>query len=103
MVALAPMLAPSLTSVLLYPAAPLGCLALGVKSLVYRRSRLSGDLGVSAGNVESMGLKCRERRKKGLPAPTLQVSTINTEEYMPRQKEFIERWLPYVDVVRLSR
>lgn len=67
----------------------------------YRRSRLSGDLGVSAGNVESMGLKCRERRKKGLPAPTLQVSTINTEEYMPRQKEFIERWLPYVDVVRV--
>lgn len=68
---------------------------------IYKCSRLSGNLDISSRNVESMGLKCRERKKKGLPAPTIQVSTINIEEYMPGQKAFIERWLPYVDVVRV--
>lgn len=68
---------------------------------IYKCSRLSGNLDISSRNVESMGLKCRERKKKGLPAPTIQVSTINIAEYMPGQKAFIERWLPYVDVVRV--
>lgn len=68
---------------------------------IYKCSRLLGDLNISSRNVESMGLKCRERKKKGLPVPTLQVSTINIEEYIPGQKAFIERWLPYVDVVRV--
>lgn len=68
---------------------------------IYKCSRLLGDLNISSKNVESMGLKCRERKKKGLPAPTIQVSTINIEEYLPGQKAFIERWLPYVDVVRV--
>lgn len=68
---------------------------------IYQCSRLMGDLNISSRNVESMGLKCRERKKKGLPVPTLQVSTINIEEYIPEQKAFIKRWLPYVDVVRV--
>lgn len=68
---------------------------------IYKCSRLLGDLNISSQNVESMGLKCKERKKKGLSAPTIQVSTINIEEYMPGQKAFIERWLPYVDVVRV--
>lgn len=68
---------------------------------IYKCSRLLGDLNVSSQNVESMGLKCKERKKKGLSAPTIQVSTINIEEYIPGQKAFIERWLPYVDVVRV--
>lgn len=68
---------------------------------IYKCSRLLGDLNISSRNVESMGLKCRERKKKGLPVPALQVSTINIEEYIPGQKTFIERWLPYVDVVRV--
>lgn len=68
---------------------------------IYRCSRLFGDLGISSQNVRSMGVKCKERKKKGLPAPTLQVSTINMEEYKPGQKAFIEEWLPYVDVVRV--
>ncbi len=68
---------------------------------VYKCSRLLGDLNISSRNVESMGLKCKERKKKGLSAPTIQVSTINIEEYVSGQKEFIKRWLPYVDVVRV--
>lgn len=68
---------------------------------VYERSRMFGNLEISSNHVKSMGLKCKERKKKGLPAPTIQVSTINIEEYLPKQKEFIEEWLPYVDVVRV--
>ncbi len=68
---------------------------------IYKCSRLSGDLKISSKNVEAMGLKCRERKRKGLPAPTLQVSTINIDEYMPGQKDFIDKWLQYVDVVRV--
>ena len=68
---------------------------------IYKCSRLLGDLNISSKNVESMGLKCKERKKKGLSAPTIQVSTINIAEYIPSQKEFIEKWLPYVDVVRV--
>lgn len=68
---------------------------------IYKCSRLMGDLTVSSRNVETMGLKCKARKKKGLSAPTLQVSTINILEYIPGQKAFIERWLPYVDVVRV--
>lgn len=68
---------------------------------VYKCSRLLGDLSISSKNVESMGLKCKERKKRGLFAPMLQVSTINIEEYLAGQKEFIEKWLSYVDVVRV--
>ncbi|MCX4340500.1 MAG: radical SAM/SPASM domain-containing protein [Lachnospiraceae bacterium] len=68
---------------------------------IYKCSRLSGDLNISARNVESMGIKCKERKKRGLHVPTLQVSTINLKEYMPGQKEFIEKWRSYVDVVRV--
>ena len=68
---------------------------------VYEHSRMFGNLEISSNHVKSMGLKCKERKKKVLPAPTIQVSTINIEEYLPKQKEFIEEWLPYVDVVRV--
>lgn len=68
---------------------------------LYRCSRQLGNLEISSKNVESMGLKCKERRKKGLPAPTIQVSTINIDEYIPGQKAFIDKWMKYVDVVRV--
>ena len=68
---------------------------------VYKYSRQLGNLEISSKNVESMGLKCKERKKKGLWAPTLQVSTINIDEYISGQKEFIEKWRQYVDVVRV--
>ena len=68
---------------------------------IYKCSRLSGDLNISAKNVESMGRKCKERRAKGLPAPILQVSTIELAEYKVTQKEFVEKWKQYVDVVRI--
>lgn len=68
---------------------------------LYRCSRQLGDLEISSKNVESMGLKCKERRKRGLSAPTIQVSTINIDEYIPGQKAFIDKWTQYADVVRV--
>ena len=68
---------------------------------LYRCSRQLGNLEISSKNVESMGLKCKERRRKGLAAPTIQVSTINIDEYIPGQKAFIDKWMQYVDVVRV--
>ena len=52
-------------------------------------------------NVISFSKKCRERKRKRLFAPVLQVSTIEIEEYLVRQKEFIEFWQQYVDIVRV--
>lgn len=68
---------------------------------VYRCSRLMGDLEISAKNVESFCRKCMDRRGKGLPAPTVQVSTIDLPEYRPTQQEFIEHWKKYASNVRL--
>lgn len=70
-------------------------------SKIYKKSRLCGDLDVSRENVIYLSEKCEERKKKGLQAPTLQVSTIEVEDYMPGQKEFIEFWKSYVDIVRV--
>lgn len=72
-----------------------------ISESVYSESRLNGDLGVSSKNVENMGLKCKERKNKGLFAPTLQVSTINIKQYKDTQDEFISKWKNYVDVVRV--
>lgn len=68
---------------------------------IYKCSRQLGDLEISSKNVESMGRKCKERKRKGLQAPILQVSTINIDEYIPGQKSFIDKWTQYVDVVRV--
>ncbi len=68
---------------------------------IYKTSRLHGNLKVSMQHVISLSNKCKERRKKGLFAPTLQVSTIEIEDYMERQQEFIDFWRQYVDVVRV--
>jgi len=68
---------------------------------IYSQSRIYGDLALSAQNVENMGAKCKARRKQGLSAPTLQVSTIELEQYKPAQKDFIEKWLKHVDIVRI--
>lgn len=68
---------------------------------IYSRSRLTGNLSISNDNVKSMGVKCKELSAKGVKVPKLQVSTINVEEYIPKQKEFINYWKQYVDVVRV--
>lgn len=68
---------------------------------VYSCSRKYGDLELSSRNVESLGRKCIERRKKGLSAPVLQVSTINLPEYMDNHQEFIDKWTQFVNVVRV--
>ena len=67
---------------------------------LYKCTRKYGDLQISSKNVEQFGNKCKELRKKGIKTPTLQVSTINLKEYIPGQKDFIDKWLKYVDVVR---
>ncbi len=67
---------------------------------LYKCTRKYGDLQISSKNVEQFGIKCKSLRKKGIKTPTLQVSTINLKEYIPGQKDFIDKWLKYVDVVR---
>lgn len=68
---------------------------------IYRKSRLCGNLDISRDNVIYLSKKCDEKRKKGLQVPTLQVSTVEIEEYMPEQGKFIEFWKKYVDIVRV--
>lgn len=68
---------------------------------VYKSTRQFGDLETSMKHVISLSQKCRERRKKGLPAPTLQVSTIEIEDYIGEQEQFIAFWKQYVDTVRV--
>lgn len=68
---------------------------------LYKRSRLKGDLNQSMDNVKYLSEKCRERLKAGESAPVLQVSTIEVEDYLAGQPEFIEFWKKYVDDVRV--
>ena len=68
---------------------------------VYQSTRKYGDLKVSMENVIRLSEKCKRRKSNGLPAPTLQVSTIELKEYKEEQKEFIKFWKQYVDVVRV--
>ncbi len=68
---------------------------------VYRCSRIRGSLEKSSRNVETFGMKCRERKNKGLKAPVLQVSTIDMDEYRKDQDAFIQKWKKYADIVRV--
>lgn len=68
---------------------------------VYKESRLTGDLEASMEHVKYMGLRCREEKEAGRPAPDLQVSTIDMECYRGEQQQFITYWKQYVDVVRV--
>lgn len=68
---------------------------------VYKRTRLAGDLNKSMANVRYLSELCNDRKNKGLKVPTIQVSTIKISDYLPDQKEFIEYWKKYVDVVRV--
>lgn len=68
---------------------------------VYEKSRETGNLDKSMEHVRYISALCEERRRAGENAPTLQVSTIEIPDYMPRQKEFIDYWLKYVDIVRV--
>ncbi len=68
---------------------------------LYSKSRLEGNLNLSRENVISFCRKCKERVELGLFAPKTQASTINLEEYMATQEEFIDFWKNHVDVVRV--
>lgn len=68
---------------------------------VYRAARKHGDLKASMRNVIRLSEKCRERKRRGLPVPRLQVSTIELEAYMDEQQAFISFWKKYVDIVRV--
>lgn len=72
-----------------------------IDPMVYKKSRLSGDLSISMDNVRYLAEKAKERKKNGLTNPSLQVSTIEIEEYAEKQEEFIDYWKNYVDIVRV--
>lgn len=68
---------------------------------LYAKSRQTGDLNLSMRNVVSLCEKCKQRKAEGKFTPTIQVSTIELEEYVPGQKEFIDFWKEYADIVRV--
>lgn len=68
---------------------------------LYGKSRLKGDLNISRDNVISFCKKCKELANSGHSVPRTQVSTINLDEYMSTQEEFIDFWKQHVDVVRV--
>ena len=68
---------------------------------LYKESRLNGVLNVSRENVVNFCKKCKKIAQKGEFVPRTQVSTINIEEYMSTQEEFIDFWKKHVDVVRV--
>lgn len=68
---------------------------------VYRATRKHGDLHASMEHVIALSEKCRQRRARGLSAPVLQVSTIELEDYVKEQQDFIAFWQQYVDIVRV--
>ena len=70
-------------------------------SNIYKHSRQLGDLEISSRNVESFCIKCMKRKENGLEAPTVQVSTVDIEEYRATQNEFIEKWRQFADIVRV--
>lgn len=68
---------------------------------VYKRTRQYGDLNTSVQHVIHLSRKCRDRKERGLHSPVLQVSTIELEDYLEEQQEFIAFWQQYVDIVRV--
>lgn len=68
---------------------------------VYKKTRATGDLKKSMDNVIELSKLCKERLKEGKKVPILQVSTIEVEEYLEQQAEFIDYWKQYVDIVRV--
>ena len=68
---------------------------------LYKKSRMFGDLDISMNNVINFSEKCKKKRKEGLEAPVIQVSTIEVKEYLDGEKDFIDFWLKYADIVRV--
>ena len=68
---------------------------------VYKQTRMYGDLKVSMRNVEYLSEKCKEAKNQGKTVPTLQVSTIEIDDYLNGQDEFIKYWKNKVDIVRV--
>lgn len=68
---------------------------------IYKKTRKHGDLNTSVEHVINLSNKCQKRKKYGLPTPTLQVSTIELDDYIGEQENFIEFWKQYVNIVRV--
>lgn len=68
---------------------------------VYKKTRKYGDLSTCVEHVIHLSEKCRDRKKQGLPVPTIQISTIETEDYIDEQQAFIDFWKQYADIIRV--
>jgi radical SAM protein with 4Fe4S-binding SPASM domain len=68
---------------------------------LYKKSRKYGNLEKSRQNVINFAKKCEARKKRGLTAPEIQVSTVDIEEYRSEQEDFINFWREYADKVRV--
>lgn len=68
---------------------------------IYQKSRKYGNLKTSRENVINFCKKAAKRREQGLPAPEIQVSTVDIEEYRAEQQDFIDFWIKHADRVRV--
>ena len=68
---------------------------------IYEKSRKYGNLKKSRENVINFCNKVAQRRKQNLPAPEVQVSTVDIEEYREEKQDFIDFWMNYADRVRV--
>lgn len=68
---------------------------------LYKKSRLAGNLQTSMDNVKYFAKLCKEYKQKGLKVPEIQVSSVDIDLYKDGQREFVDFWKKYVDIVRI--
>lgn len=68
---------------------------------IYKNSRKYGDLQKSINNVKYLSNLCKKYKSLGKKVPQLQVSTVDLEVYREGQKDFVEFWKPFVDIIRI--
>ncbi|MDL2259349.1 SPASM domain-containing protein [Deltaproteobacteria bacterium OttesenSCG-928-K17] len=68
---------------------------------LYSQARTGGDLGRSQNNILRFIALARERQKRGLARPEIQVSSVDVAEYRSGQDDFIAFWRQKADRVRI--
>ncbi|UQZ91314.1 molybdenum cofactor biosynthesis protein (plasmid) [Deltaproteobacteria bacterium Smac51] len=68
---------------------------------LYRRSRRGGELKDAAENIAAFIEIVKDRRLRGLGAPEVQISAVETEEHRPGMEGFVNFWREKADIVRV--
>lgn len=68
---------------------------------LYKQSRLAGNLHKSMDNVIFFAELCNKYKENGKKVPEIQVSSVDIDLYREGQRDFIDFWRKYVDIVRI--